>query len=279
MFGRLLRLAALAGLSAMMVSGNATEPAPQQAFQAAYARGELIVGIPYLEPTAVAGAKIRTPERLDAAMATHLAERLKLPLRLRQIPAEHAKNMLEAGQVDTVIIDRAIDLDELLTELGMLDVATGYATQSKAVIRSDTALRNTRDIAGHSVCVSQAAVSAQTWARQRGATVHIYKVPSDALVAVREGQCDLSFVDDAVWLPLMRFPEWRAFSATLPGGGSRMERHWLLPASSHESQAWLKREMRAWKSQGVWKTFGDKWARDVAFDVYLDQEVPDCHVL
>jgi polar amino acid transport system substrate-binding protein len=109
--------------------------------------------------------------------------------------------------------------------------------------------------------------------------VHTYKVLSDALVPFREGQCDLSFVDDAVWLPLMRFPEWRAFSATLSVGGSRIERHWLLAASAHESQAWLKKEMRVWKAQSVWKTFGDKWARDVAFDVYLDQEVPDCYVL
>ena len=85
MFGLLLRLAALAGLSAMMVSGDAREPAPQQTFRAAYVRGELIVGILYLEPTAVAGVKIRTPERL------------KLPLRLRQIPAEHAKKCWKPG--------------------------------------------------------------------------------------------------------------------------------------------------------------------------------------
>jgi polar amino acid transport system substrate-binding protein len=61
--------------------------------------------------------------------------------------------------------------------------------------------------------------------------------------------------------------------------GRIAHRHWLLAASAHESQAWLKKEMRVWKAQSVWKTFGDKWARDVAFDVYLDQEVPDCYVL
>ena len=77
----------------------------------------------------------------------------------------------------------------------------------------------------------------------------------------------------------MRFPEWRAFSATLPLGGARMERRWLLPASAHESRAWLEKEMRDWKSKNVWNTLGAKWARDVAFDVYLDQEVPDCHGL
>ena len=40
---------------------------------------------------------------------------------------------------------------------------------------------------------------------------------------------------------------------------------------------WLGQEMRAWDRAGAWKAMTAKWARDVAFDVYLDQEVPDCH--
>ncbi|MGO1766047.1 MAG: ABC transporter substrate-binding protein, partial [Advenella sp.] len=35
--------------------------------------------------------------------------------------------------------------------------------------------------------------------------------------------------------------------------------------------------MQQWDSAGQWASFSKQWATDVAFDVYLDQEVPDCH--
>ena len=38
-------------------------------FAEARLRGALIVGVPYLAPPLAAGAKVRTPERLDSAMA------------------------------------------------------------------------------------------------------------------------------------------------------------------------------------------------------------------
>ncbi|MPT41798.1 MAG: transporter substrate-binding domain-containing protein, partial [Achromobacter sp.] len=114
---------------------------------------------------------------------------------------------------------------------------------------------------------------AQRW----GAVVRTYRVPSDALVAVREGSCDIGLVDDAVWEPLMRFPEWKKFSSTLSADGDRHERVWLLRADDSASRGWLDQQMRDWNRAGAWKAMTVKWARDVAFDVYLDQEVPDCH--
>ncbi|MCJ9708892.1 ABC transporter substrate-binding protein, partial [Bordetella hinzii] len=77
-----------------------------------------------------------------------------------------------------------------------------------------------------------------------------------------------------VWNALMRFPEWRKFSSTLPPEGRRAELGWLAPAPE---AAWLQSEMRTWQANGSWNAMTAKWARDVAFDVYLDQEVPDCH--
>ena len=52
---------------------------------------------------------------------------------------------------------------------------------------------------------------------------------------------------------------------------------WLLPAADTATQAWLDARMREWARAGAWKALPAKWARDVAFDVYLDQEVADCH--
>ncbi|MGE8656561.1 MAG: transporter substrate-binding domain-containing protein [Achromobacter sp.] len=271
MMRRALRLlAVLAALSA-----TASGAALADGLAVARQRGELVVGVPYLAPAPLAGAKIRTPEGLDIAMAEKLAQELGLPFSLRQVAAADAARLLAAGEVDVVLADRAQPAQGLPAELAA--VASGYATRPKAVIRSDTRMRQGADARGRSVCMAEAAVGAQALAQSWGAVVRTYRVPSDALVAVREGSCDIGLIDDTVWEPLMRFPEWNKFSATLRADGARHERVWLLPAADTATSAWLAERMRDWARIGAWKALPAKWARDVAFDVYLDQEVPDCH--
>jgi len=249
-----------------------------EAFAQARARGALVVGIPYLAPPAAAGAKVRTPERLDTVMAARLGEQLGLPVTVVQVEPAQRASALAGGTVDLLLADRVDGQSEPgLDSPGVALVPTGYAARPKAVIRSDTALRSWQDAHGRSVCMSSAAFQAQALAAQWGATVRTFRVPSDALVAVREGACDIGLVDDAQWGPLMRFPEWKKFSATLPVQGARAERVWLARADDAAATAWLSDAMRQWRSQGTLRAMIDKWSRDVAFDVYLDQEVPDCH--
>jgi polar amino acid transport system substrate-binding protein len=262
------------GLAACVTAAAGTTPADGLA--AARQRGELVVGVPYLAPAPVAGAKIRTPEGLDIAMAEKLAQDLGLPFSLRQVAPADAARLMAAGEVDVVLADRSQPAATPLPA-GVAALPTGYAARPKAVIRSDTAMRQPSDARGRSVCMAEAAVRAQALAQGWGAVVRTYRVPSDALVAVREGSCDIGLVDDAVWEPLMRFPEWKKFSATLAADGARHERVWLLPAADAAAQAWLGERMREWSRAGAWKALPAKWARDVAFDVYLDQEVADCH--
>ncbi|MFJ1036388.1 transporter substrate-binding domain-containing protein, partial [Bordetella bronchiseptica] len=241
---------------------------------AACARGVLVVGVPFLADAPLAGAKVRTPERLDGVAAERLARQLGLPLQLRRLAAGDAAAQLASGAVDLVLADRRDGAPLAAQAPGMAVVGTGYATAPKAVIRGDTALRRWQDVAGHSVCMADAAQGAQALAQRHGATVRTYRAPSDALVAVREGACDLALIDDAVWAPLMKFPEWKKFSATLAPQGPRAELVWVAaPADA----AWLAAQMQAWRREGAWTAMTAKWARDVAFDVYLDQEVPDCH--
>lgn len=264
---RLLAFAACA-----LLTGLSAAHADPAGFAAARARGELVVGVPYLAPPPVAGAKIRTPDGLDANMAEKLGASFGLPVRLRQVGAEEAGELLSAGQVDVVLADAATGQPATVAVQ-----PTGYSTRPKAVIRSDTRLRKPADVQGRSVCMAEADTDARALAAAWGAVVRTYRVPSDALVAVREGACDVGLVDDAVWEPLVRFPEWKKFSATLPADGAEREQVWLLPASDAAGRAWLAGEMQAWSQSGAWKAMTSKWARDVAFDVYLDQEVPDCH--
>ena len=73
----------------------------------------------------------------------------------------------------------------------------------------------------------------------------------------------------------MRYPEWKKYSATLPLEGASVEHVWLLRGKPEAG--WLAGEMRQWRGQGIWGKMTAQWARNVAFDVYLDQNVPDCH--
>ncbi|MGZ8137936.1 ABC transporter substrate-binding protein [Bordetella bronchiseptica] len=270
-----LCLAALLAVALPALPGAAAQPgAAADPLAAARARGVLVVGVPFLADAPLAGAKVRTPERLDGAAAERLARQLGLPLQLRRLAAGDAAAQLASGAVDLVLADRRDGAPLAAQAPGMAVVGTGYATAPKAVIRSDTALRRWQDVAGRSVCMADAAQGAQALAQRHGATVRTYRAPSDALVAVREGACDLALIDDAVWAPLMKFPEWKKFSATLAPQGPRAELVWLAaPADA----AWLAAQMQAWRREGTWTAMTAKWARDVAFDVYLDQEVPDCH--
>jgi polar amino acid transport system substrate-binding protein len=244
-------------------------------FPEARQRGELIVGVPYLAPPLAAGAKVRTPERLDSAIAQRLGKSLGLPVAFKQVDAAQAPALLASGAVDLVLADQTREEGDAALPDGVKRVPTGYATRPQAVIRDDTAMRHWPDVAGHTVCMSEAAAAVQGLARHWGAAVRIYRVPSDALVAVREGQCDVGLVDDTVWTPLMGYPEWKKYSATLPLEDSAVEHVWLLRGKPEAG--WLVGEMREWRGQGAWRKMAAQWARNVAFDVYLDQSVPDCH--
>lgn len=257
------------------VSTRVASSQAAHAFSHAHARGTLIVGVPFLTPEPAAGAKIRTPERLDGVMAARLGKALGLPVRLVQMDQGRAAAALEKREIDVLIVDRIAGAEQSPIANAVM-ISTGYAARPKAIIRSDTALREWKDIKGLTVCMSTAAFQAQRLATQWGATVRPYRVPSDALVAVREGNCDIGLVDDVAWTPLMKFPEWKKFSSTLGEEGPRNERVWVVQ-DDPVTQAWMSATMAEWRRDGVIQSMIDKWARDVAFDVYLDQEVPDCH--
>ena len=266
---------ALAAAICLPLAGAAPS-APPEPFAAARARGELVIGLPYVAPPPVAGAKIRTPDGLDVAAAEKLAQSLGLQFSLRQLTAEEAGPALASGQVDLVLGERAgVEAAAAVPGAQLAWQGTGYAVRPKAVIRSDTRMRSGADTRGRRVCMAQAATAAQAQ-RAPGAEVRTYRVPSDALVAVREGDCDVGLIDDALWEPLMRFPEWKKFSSTLAAEGMRAERAWLVSAAAPADRAWLAAEMRAWDRAGAWKALAAKW-RATWPSTYLDQEVPDCH--
>ncbi|SDV51508.1 type 2 periplasmic-binding domain-containing protein [Chitinasiproducens palmae] len=277
-----LLLAALAlGVVWLQQRGDATLRAgePARGFAAAHARGRLIVGLPP-RPVAVKGAAARTEDGLDAALAEALGQRLGLPVETRADSA----GAPAGGDVDVVLAIRPVGADS--SRHGWfaertVPIETGYRTRPQAVMRSDTTLRRWQDLHGRTVCIAQAALPAQREAARWDARVTTFRFPSDALVAVREGRCDLALIDDVSYAPLMRLPEWRKFSASLPRSTALSERVWLLPAGEaaarRDDAAALADTARAWARDGTITRLAGQWSRQVAFDVYLDQSVPDCH--
>ncbi len=250
---------------------HAAEPPP---FVQAAERGTLRVAVIHVTPAAAPGAKVRTPDRLDIPVVQALAKKLNVKAQLVQMTPEQAKAALADGTVDLGLYSLPASPAKIA---GVTQVPTSYQTFPKAVIRSDTKLRTHADMKDHSVCLAATATEAAQAASQAGAMVFTFPVPSDALVAVREGKCDLGLIDQTVWQNLMTFPEWKKFSATieLPDDPSTLT--WLLADDKPQEAKWLRARMREWDESDQWAAFRKKWATDVAFDVYLDQEVPDCH--
>ena len=243
-------------------------------FPHAAARGSLRVAVIHVTPAAAPGAKVRTEDRLDTPAVKALAAALNLPAQLVQLAPDQAAKALAEGSVDLALYSLPADAANWP---GVTPVPTSYLTYPKAVIRSDTQIRSPADLAGRTVCIARTAEHAAEQATRAGATLLPFAVPSDALVAVREGKCDLGLIDQTVWQPLMQYPEWKKFSATLELADAPRTLTWLVPADkAHEAQ-WLQARMQQWDRAGQWTAFSKKWATDVAFDVYLDQEVPDCH--
>lgn len=264
-----------AGAWAWMPAAAAAEGADAAAlFPQASARGSLRVAVVHVTPAATPGAKVRTEDRLDAPAIKVLAATLKIPPQLVELSPDQAAKALTEGSVDLALYSLPADA---ANRPGVTRVPTGYRTYPKAVIRSDTSIRSRADLAGRTVCIARSATQAAVAATQAGATLLPFKYPSDALVAVREGKCDLGLIDQTVWQPLMHYPEWKKFSATLELADAPHTLTWLLPAEQPQAAHWLRSRMQQWDEAGQWAAFSKKWATDVAFDVYLDQEVPDCH--
>ncbi|AZR94300.1 hypothetical protein BBB39_11260 [Bordetella trematum] len=254
----------LAALALMLSAGVSAAAGP---FAQAQARGELRVGVPALADA----QRVRTPHGLGPLAAERLAQALGLPLALQALAADQAADALAAGQVDVVLMAAGEPPGVAPRQAW---VAARYQPQPRAVIRSDTPMRRWEEARGRSVCMARANQPARALAHSHGAVLQEYDLPSEALVAVREGRCDIGLIDDAAWQSLMQLPEWRKFSASLPPEGPHAESGWLVPAAE---QAWLAREMRLWQGRGVWRELAGRWAREVAFDVYLDQDGIDCH--
>ncbi|HJV87537.1 MAG TPA: transporter substrate-binding domain-containing protein [Noviherbaspirillum sp.] len=254
-----LKKAALGIVLVAVCAGILAAPALDHAKR----RKKLIAGVSYVVPAYKAGTKFRTPEVIDTALAEDIAHRLNLPL-------------------TTVRVETKADIAlMMLTERARLPrsatiIPTGYAAGPMAIMRSDTTIKSWDDLKGRKVCLSESGHYVGMPAAKYGAVEMVFKAPADALIALRTGACDAAVHDNTILEELIKLPEWKKFSATL-NSTQRAPLALIVPKVDTNTTTFLTQVVQDWMASGYLDQLTKKAVQNIAFEVYLDQDVPDCH--
>lgn len=209
----------------------------------------------------------------DAAYARDLAQQLGVPAEIVPLPRDAQWNALQQGHVDLVL---ARPGEAQATPAGLRAITTGYTSGLSVSMRSDTTVRDWKDLSGQVVCTSADNTRAQRHAARIGAALKVFDAPAQALVRVRTGECAAAILDRTPLDALLARKEWLKFSATLPPTDEQP-----LQAVLADSRAALIAPVRAAVlaigTGEQWSQRHQKWASNVAFEVYFDQTGPDCH--
>jgi polar amino acid transport system substrate-binding protein len=262
---RVLLAAALGCVCLITHANSAAERARQQ--------GALIVGMNYVAPPYVAGAKFRTPENVDAALAESIAEHMKVKLTGVPVHQNDRAKAIASRKADIVLTTMS-DADS--SDNSVTIVPTGYSAGPMAIMRSDTSIKTWEQLKGRKVCVAKDGRYVGTIADKYGATEMVFRAPADALLALRIGDCDAAVHDSTMLEQLIKLPEWKKFSARLPVGPVS-SLVFAVPAHDAHTAGLLSRLANQWSATGHLKQLTEKMVRNIAFEVYLDQNVPDCH--
>jgi len=253
----------------------ADTPAPgMQPDKAGEGAETLVVGMHYVIPPFVGGSKVRTPDAPDTALAQALASKLGYGA-VKAVPADAggAALLLERGDARAVLVS----LPEGQAESpDMRYVATGYESRPMAIMRTDTDIKSWDQLRGRTVCMSAGGRYVGAMAARYGAIEMVKRAPADSLLALRIGECDAAVHDEAMLRTLLKLPEWEKFSASLPPGpGTRLV--FAIPSSEASVLKAATDAMADWRRQQMWSKLNKQRVNDIAFEVYLDQTVPDCH--
>ena len=263
---------AVAALLANPVSASTGAPASHAA--PASAAGEpLKLGMPYVVPPHQPGAKVRTPEGL----APILAERLATHLPIAPVAVESPDKAVAApaGQAAADALLLPVATGENAPAQAVV-IPTGYRAGIMAIMRTDTDIKRWEDLKGRTVCIAEGGGLAGQLQARYGAIEQVYRAPADALLNLRIGTCDAAVHDSTMLQALLEFPEWKKFSAQLPVLQER-DLAFVVSPGNEEVARVLQTQVAEWRQDDLLKKLTRQAARDIAFEVYLDQEVPDCH--
>lgn len=237
-------------------------------------RKQLVAGIRNVEPEYKGGMKFRTPEAIDGALVQELGKRLRLPASAMRVAPGNYAAVLDAGKVDIVL---AAVPEHATVHKSATVIPLDYAVGPMAIMRTDTDIKSWAQLKGRKVCLSEGGLYVGSLAAQFGAVEMLKRAPADSLLAVRTGECDAAVHDNTMLEELVKLPEWKKFSARLPVDAPRARLAFVVAKSDARSAAALTRVAREWSASRYPDHLVAKAVRHIAFEVYLDQDVPDCH--
>jgi polar amino acid transport system substrate-binding protein len=209
---------------------------------------------------------VRTPVQLEALLIRAGTD----GVRLQQVAASQAVDRIRGGTLDAWV--GAVPPQSLLPE-GVERVPLGWSASPMAIMRSDTTIGRWEELKHHTVCLAADGRYRGELAARYGAVEQVYPSATDALLALRTGQCDATVQDEGFLRELLKFPEWHKFSATLaPYRHQSLVR--LVRADLPSAQ---RLSLSRVTGIATLQAAAQRQARDIAFEVYLDQTVPDCH--
>jgi polar amino acid transport system substrate-binding protein len=229
-------------------------------------------GLAYVPPPYQAGTKFRTPEAIDMTLAEGVAKEARAPLQTLRADTVQGSALLASGKLDALVTS----LPSRSPNRATLAIPTGYAARPMAIMRTDTTIKAADQLRGRKVCVSEGGAYVGMLSSRYGAIETIMKAPADSLLAVRIGTCDAAVHDSAVLEELIKLPEWKKFSASLYLGPV-VEQAILVRHDDARSLNAVKNAAAGWRQTGFINQEIKRMVRHIAFEVYLDQNVPDCH--
>ncbi len=222
----------------------------------------LRVGVSHLTPEpATPAARLYTEEGFETDLARDLAKALGRPVAFEVVAPDDMASALADGRIDAALAR------------GGEGIETGYGSALTVAMRSDTTIRSWNDLEGRTACVSDGNEEALALATRHKARIRKEPVPARSLMRVRTGECDVAIHDAVLLDRLFRQENWQKFSATLQPVGARDLHLSASPATREEFAAALARI----NAEKPWSRRVERWAANVAFEIYLDQEAPDCH--
>ncbi len=261
------------GLAALVLSYACMGGAAAQAMPDPAAADTLVAGVQYVPPPFVAGEKVRTPESPATALVADLAKRLSLQARTVIADPATPEAMLAAGKARLLLVPVS-EPDSL--GAATTSIPTGYSSGVMAIMRTDTDIKTWEQLKGRTVCLAEGGRYSGQMAAKYGAIEKSFKAPADSLLALRIGGCDAAVHDSAMLNALIKLPEWKKFSARLPVRDTA-PLAFVIPSDDVLSRGTLKQVVRDWASSAYLEKLTTLAARDIAFEVYLDQTVTDCH--
>lgn len=226
----------------------------------------LRVGIAQLPAPSVPGAKVRTPVRLETVVIPAGTDGMQP----REVSGDQAADQVQGGALDAWV--GALPTQSPLPA-GVERASLGWSASPMAIMRSDTHVAAWGELKDRTVCLAADGRYGGELAARFGAIEQVYPSATDALLALRTGRCDATVQDEGFLRELLKFPEWHKFSATLEPYRHqdlvRLVRSGLPPPQ--------RLALNRMTGIATLRAAAKQQARDIAFEVYLDQTVPDCH--